>query len=224
MSSRLQTVATFGVALLLPFVTGQLPSASPTPTPALSASDQGPPPNAPLKRTVHAILLSVVFIVLFPSSALTLHLFPSSKVVSRIHAPLQIFNSIVAVIGMGVGISCALDFDELNGYHPIIGMVAISALVAFQPIMGLVHHLHYRKHKTKTLFAYLHRWLGRLCIILGIINGGLGFMYAGGLGDPSVPTGVVIMYSVVSGVSLATYISVILVPRRMSNITEEKKW
>jgi hypothetical protein len=168
-------------------------------------------------------MLSVVFVVFFPSSALTLHLFPSPKVVSRIHAPLQIFNSLVALVGMGVGISCALDLDELNGYHPIIGMVAISMLVAFQPIMGLVQHLHYRKHQSKTLFAYAHRWLGRLCILLGIINGGLGFMYAGGLGDDAVPTGAVIVYSVLSGFGLAAYISVLLVPgRRAKAIGDEK--
>jgi hypothetical protein len=192
-------------------------------SPSASSADAGPPPNAHLKRTVHAIMLSIVFVVLFPSFALSLHLYPSSKVVSRIHAPLQIFTLLIAVAGMAVGISCALDLGELNGYHTIIGMVAISTLVVFQPVMGLVQHLHYRKHKSKTLFAYAHRWLGRLCIILGIINGGLGFMYAGGLGDPAVPTGAVIAYCLLSGFGLAAYISVLIVPKRRANQVGEEK-
>ncbi|KAL1968577.1 hypothetical protein VTN77DRAFT_1787 [Rasamsonia byssochlamydoides] len=158
------------------------------------------------KRTAHAIILSVVFVLLFPSFALTLHLFPSSKTVPFIHAPLQLFALAAAIVGLALGIS--IGKSRVSDYHPVIGIVVIGALVLFQPILGLLQHLHYRKHGTKSLFAYIHRWLGRVLVILGIINGGLGFKYAG-IGR-AVPSSAVIAYGVIAGLMGVGYIFLII--------------
>lgn len=159
-------------------------------------------------QTAHAIILSIVFVLLFPSFALTLHLFPSSKTVPYIHAPLQLFALAAAIVGFGLGIAMVVNSGHVSGYHQIIGIVDIAALVLFQPIMGLLQHLHYRKHGNKSIFAYIHRWLGRFLVILGIINGGLGFKYAG-IGK-GAPRGAVIAYGVIAGVMGVGYIFLIV--------------
>ena len=62
---------------------------------------------------------------------------------------------------------------QLDNRHPIIGLVVFS-LMFFQPILGIAHHMIYRRKQSRTAFAHVHMWLGRALIILGVINGGLG--------------------------------------------------
>lgn len=71
----------------------------------------------------------------------------------------------------------SLIFRQLNFYHPIIGIVVVS-LLAFQPVIGLLHHRLYKTSSNPTGWSTLHVWLGRLVITLGIINGGLGLRFA----------------------------------------------
>lgn len=163
----------------------------------------------------HAVLLIIPFVILYPFSALTLYLFPTLGIM-KTHAPLQIFNTCLVVAGMGLGIKIAKDSDQLSTYHPIIGLVVISCLLAFQPAMGFLQHLYFRKTGSKSLFAYTHRWLGRTLIVLGIINVGLGFRLSG-IGDGN-PRGAVIAYAVVAGIFASSYIMVVvLVGRRQRN-------
>ncbi len=56
-------------------------------------------------------------------------------------------------------------------------------LFILQPVFGLLHHKHYRRslslnHNTSQWRLFLHIWYGRILIILGIINGGLGLQLA----------------------------------------------
>jgi hypothetical protein len=76
-----------------------------------------------------------------------------------------------------------------------------------QPIMGLLQHIHYRKHKAKGFYAYAHRYLGRTLLTLGIVNGGLGFRFAG-LGMPGFDSRPAIAYGVVAGVIGLVHITV----------------
>lgn len=160
-------------------------------------------------RTAHGIIMSFVFVIFFPAFALTLHLFPSSKTVSHIHAPLQVTALALAVAGLGVGVAMAREIEAATGSHPIIGYVVMGYFIAFQPALGLLHHLHFRKTGEKSLLGYAHRWFGRLFLILGIINGGWGFHFAG-IGTKGVPTAGIIAYGVISGVMGAIYIAVIV--------------
>lgn len=70
--------------------------------------------------------------------------------------------------------------------------------------MGLLQHLHYGKQSSKSIFAHIHRWLGRFLVILCIINGGLGLKFAG-IGE-AVPVGVIIAYGVIAGLMGVGYI------------------
>lgn len=65
----------------------------------------------------------------------------------------------------------------LSSYHPIIGIVVL-ALLFFQPILGYVHHIKFKKYSRRTVWSHAHLWLGRIAITAGMINGGLGLLLA----------------------------------------------
>jgi hypothetical protein len=157
------------------------------------------------KRIAHAAIMITVMVILFPSFALGIHLFPSSQTVV-LHAWLQLFTLALAIAGFGIGISLALSL-QLGGwsYHEIIGIIVISSLVLFQPAMGFLQHRYFHKTERKSVFAYLHRWFGRTMITLGIVNAGLGFRFTG-IGTSVAPVGAVIAYGVVAGIVWVGYI------------------
>ncbi|KAK6812370.1 hypothetical protein RU639_011921 [Aspergillus parasiticus] len=80
-------------------------------------------------------------------------------------------------------------------------------LTLFQPAMGFFQHRHLRRDGGKSVFAYAHRWLGRSMIVLGTINGGLGF-YLAGIGNPGAPQSAMIAYSIIAGVVGLVYLGV----------------
>lgn len=64
-----------------------------------------------------------------------------------------------------------------------------------QPFIGVIHHLRFKKKREPGLWTVWHIWYGRVLILLGIINGGLGLKLAGNT------TGGKIAYGVVGGIS-----------------------
>ncbi|KAJ5151309.1 uncharacterized protein N7482_010561 [Penicillium canariense] len=177
---------------------------------AVTTSSTG---NIDSLRAAHAVIMTLVFIVLFPFFALMIHIFSSPKLVN-FHAALQLFTLALAVAGLGIGIKMAKELDLILSYHPIVGMIVIAYLALFQPTFGFLQHIYFRKHQKKSALSYLHRWVGRCMIILGVINGGLGF-HLSGIGAPFAPTGGVIAYSVVAGIVGLSYVLVVtLLPRR----------
>ncbi|KAB8227804.1 cytochrome and DOMON domain-containing protein [Aspergillus alliaceus] len=152
----------------------------------------------------HGLMMAITFVLLFPSFALLISL-PWVTSPSKVHAPLQVLALTLAIAGMGVGIQLAIDKKVKSSSHPIIGIIVVALLVLFQPLMGFLQHRHFRRNGGKGAFAYLHRWLGRSMIILGIVNGGLGFRLAG-IGNPSTPRSAMIAYSVIAGVMGLLYL------------------
>jgi hypothetical protein len=161
------------------------------------------------KKIAHAVLMTVVFVAFFPFAAIALHLFPSSSTVT-IHAVFQLFNLVISIAGLAVGISMSQQIHLMRHHHPIIGIIVVASLSIFQPAMGLIQHRHFHKTGGKGMFAYLHRWLGRSMIVLGIINVGLGFQLTGWR-DPFAPRGAVISCSVVAGLVGVSYVTILLV-------------
>ncbi|KAJ5662854.1 hypothetical protein N7507_003585 [Penicillium longicatenatum] len=156
------------------------------------------------KKIAHGALMVVAFVLLFPISALILHLSSSSNIV-RIHGGLQLFALVVAIVGLGLGVSMSRQIHDLVHYHVIIGIVVVASLALFQPAMGLLQHRFFRKTGGKGPFAYMHRWFGRIMIVLGVINVGLGFQFTG-VGDPDAPRSAVIAVGVIIGVIGVFYI------------------
>ncbi|PWY75387.1 CBD9-like protein [Aspergillus heteromorphus CBS 117.55] len=160
------------------------------------------PPHAPPKSMhkiliAHATLMCLTFVFFFPLFAF---LVPSPLPISiaKIHAPLQLFTLALAIAGFGMGVYLASTNHELRHAHPVIGIIVIGILTLVQPAMGIMQHRHFKREGGKSVFAYAHRWVGRCMIILGMINGGLGFRMAG-VGGRFAPRGVVIAYGVVAG-------------------------
>jgi len=178
-------------------------------------------------RKAHAVIMSLVFLVLFPLFALTIYL-PFTKKVLFLHAPLQISSIILLLVGLGTGVYLAKNLDELDAYHQVIGYIIVACLVLLQPVMGLIQHLHFRKTGGRSLFGSFHRWLGRVMIALGIINGGLGLHQSGPVGSKNVPRGAVIVYSIVAAVVFCIYLAVVIssqlkASRRTGAITQREK-
>lgn len=165
--------------------------------------------------TAHGSLASVVFLVLFPVGAMVIRIF---SLPVWVHAGIQIFTYCCFIAAAGLGIYIAKSLDLLMNHHPIIG-ITLLALLFFQPLFGLLHHTSYKKVQRRTFISHLHIWEGRVAIILGMINGGLGIQIAG-----NVKKGYIIAYAVVAGVMGLVYLATVVfgeVKRRNGSRTGE---
>lgn len=95
-------------------------------------------------------------------------------------------------------ISCTCSSQGFKTTHTLFGTVVI-ALFALQPVLGFVHHSYYKKHATRGVVSYAHIWYGRILMVLGIVNGGVGLQLAG------AEDSFVIAYSVVAAVIFVAY-------------------
>ena len=84
-----------------------------------------------------------------------------------------------------------------------MGTVIVAGLL-LQPFLGFIHHWSFRKTQGPTAWTYTHVWYGRILILLGMINGGLGLKLAAN------STGGMIAYGVVAGVIGVTYLVVVV--------------
>lgn len=98
----------------------------------------------------------------------------------------------IVAVGCGVYLVRSLSFGQYSMWqdpHIKLGM-AILVLAFFQPVLGLVHHAMYKrraaafksgassKQAGRTVPGLAHLWLGRVLIVLAMINGGLGLRLA----------------------------------------------
>lgn len=156
--------------------------------------------------------MSILFVALFPLASLTLYL-PTAIKVRFIHAPLQMLGTLLLIIGMALGVVLAQRLSQIGSGHAIFGLIIVVVMVLFQPAMGVYQHLHYSKTGGRSIFGQIHRWLGRTLLILGVINGGLGFQLSGNTG--ALP------YAVVAAIIFLVYIAVLLWAWRSSGTTSD---
>ncbi|KAK3702182.1 hypothetical protein LTR37_015014 [Vermiconidia calcicola] len=166
--------------------------------------------------TAHGTLAAITFLVLLPVGAMILRV-PGIDI--WIHAGIQIFNYCCFIAAAGLGIYMAIQERLSNHHHPLIGMVLLGVLF-FQPVFGYLHHRAYKSTQRRTLVSYIHVWVGRLAILLGMINGGLGIQLAG-----DVRRGYLVAYSVVAAIMGIVFLcSVVyweLSARKSSQSTEQ---
>ncbi|KAF3904969.1 hypothetical protein AA313_de0200399 [Arthrobotrys entomopaga] len=143
------------------------------------------------KRNAHACIMSIVFIVLYPLGAISVHL-PIDRIpllrntylrnkIPAIHAPIQILGFVMMTGGLALGIRIGHDLGFFNRSvpaHMIIGLIVTSTIIVFQPVLGVLQHRYFKRTGGKSVFGYIHRWIGRCAILLGMINNGLGFQLA----------------------------------------------
>jgi hypothetical protein len=151
----------------------------------------------------HGVLAALAFVLLFPAGAILIRL-GSFRSVWLVHGIFQLFAYIVYIVAFGLGVWMVnnMPYDLLSSYHPVIGII-VFVLLVFQPILGFVHHVQYKKHSRRTIWSYGHLWLGRIVVTLGMINGGLGMLLASDAPAfmafrPS--QGQIIAYGVVAGI------------------------
>ncbi|CAG7932156.1 unnamed protein product [Penicillium olsonii] len=87
-------------------------------------------------RTVHGSIMSVVFLLLYPTFASFIHLLPPSLPVVKIHAALQSVTATLTVTGFGLGIYLTREVPTKDKYHQVIGAIVIVLLVIVQPHHG----------------------------------------------------------------------------------------
>ncbi|KAI9673422.1 MAG: hypothetical protein M1817_002884 [Caeruleum heppii] len=202
------------------------------------SSDAPPQPPAKFRHALiaHGVFMSLAFVILYPLGALIIRIF-SFRGTIWVHAGVQAFAYMFVVTGLGLGVwltvtikdvrsSSPLRFssprhtnfsmkvsqgsaDYINHYHPIIGLV-VAGLLLIQPILGLVHHFLFVKHRRRTVWAITHVWFGRTLILLGVINGGLGLRLANNTrgGD--------IAYGIVAAFMFVLYVAVVILASQRS--------
>jgi len=155
--------------------------------------------------TVHGSISSLAYLVILPLGAIVIRIPFLARKLGGIwtHAAIQALGFILVVVGAGLGIYAAQVQGQLMDAHPIIGMILL-ALLFTQPFSGYLHHLMWKKTGGRTATSWEHITIGRIAIVLGMINGGLGIMLAA-----PVPTRYIAAYGVVAGVMGTTYLACI---------------
>ncbi|KXT14817.1 hypothetical protein AC579_4079 [Pseudocercospora musae] len=120
-----------------------------------------------------------------------------------IHSAIQYLGLSFYIVAFGLGAYYASEEDYWSDRHPIIGTV-VFGLMLTQPLWGIIHHRMYKKTQGRTISSWFHLSVGRIVILLGIINGGLGLQ----LGGKS--KGAKIGYGVGAGIMGLLYILAIL--------------
>lgn len=151
---------------------------------------------------VHGIFASLAFLVFFPIGAIIMRLGKFNNVVA-VHVATQVFAWLLFITAFGLGLYYGITGNYMSETHPIIGLVLI-ALLLVQPLAGWLHHRQFLRSGQRSAVSHGHIWTGRIAIVLGMINGGLGLQLGG------VETRYVIAYSVVAGVIGLAYLVAIV--------------
>lgn len=169
----------------------------------------------------HGVIMTVVFIALYPLGALLMPVFNHWF----LHSISQLIAYILMWVGLGLGTIHAkhgnyvsippsstaemprstltpLQFGKQT--HTRLGL-AVVILLGFQPLFGWLQHRHYATSAARGTVGHIHIWYGRGLMILGIVNGGLGLQLASNTTGPWA-----IAYAVVAGVLGAGYIGSII--------------
>ena len=130
------------------------------------------PHEGSMLPAVHGSLAALAFLIFFPGGAIFVR-FAKFKKLVWVHAAIQIFGYCIYIAAAGIGIWMMLTWHIWTSPHPKIGM-ALLVYLFIQPFLGLLHHWLFGKKGKRNIFSHIHRWGGRLAIVVGIINGGLG--------------------------------------------------
>ena len=133
--------------------------------------------------TVHAVCACLAFAFFFPIGGILIRVAHFNNTL-WIHVGMQIAAYILytASVGMGIWIAKHPNSGEIKSKHPIIGLF-LFCLLFFQAPAGWMHHQGYKKYGRRTIWSYIHLWIGRVAITLGILNAGFGFMLSGTSGS-----------------------------------------
>ncbi|KAK4552905.1 hypothetical protein LTR86_010037 [Recurvomyces mirabilis] len=126
---------------------------------------------------IHALIMCVMFVIIFPLGALILRVF--NRVI--LHAWVQGLGFVLVTMASAGGIVISMQYNRSKNFasaHQIIGILLFLALVS-QLGLGIIHHRIYKKQQRPTIMGKIHKYLGPGIILFGVINAPLGFVFAG---------------------------------------------
>jgi len=178
-------------------------------------------------RLAHGAAAGTAFVGLFPIGAILIRL-AGFKGVVWVHAAIQTLAYVLFIAAFGLGLWMWTSGPLPGHIHPIIGCV-IFGLLLLQPLTGLLHHRFFVKRAqnagpgenvtSRTVSSYIHLFSGRVAIILGIINGGLGLWLAQVMGSK------LYAYSALAAIMGFSYIVAIIVGewRRSKQLRQQRQ-
>lgn len=125
---------------------------------------------------IHAIVMCIAFVIIFPLGAILLRLIESV----RWHSIIQFIAMVVAIVGTGTGLYVSFQYNrsrDVSSAHQIIGILVFLGVIV-QFALGFIHHRMYKKYQRPTWLGKTHLFLGPAVLIIGIINAPLGFNLA----------------------------------------------
>lgn len=141
----------------------------------------------------HAVLGTLAWAFFAPLGAIFLRLNIPGVSLLKFHVVTQLLVYAMTVATAGLGIWTAIGASKYGNVwmnsHVIIGLVVFS-VASIQPWLGWIHHIVFKrrlmrfkkgintKRPGRTVIAIFHIWIGRILILLGVINGGLGIRLA----------------------------------------------
>merc|ERR1711939_1218972 len=138
-------------------------------------------------QKAHGIVMGIVVVLLFPFGAMFMRMGGSGIV----HGILQVLSLCGLLVGLGLGVKLAdLRRMNLTTTHPLFGLI-LTGLFLLQPILGLIHHIQYKRNLSRAGVSHLHIWYGRILMLLAVINGGLGLKLANNSRNGEIAYGVV---------------------------------
>ena len=136
-------------------------------------ANQGATGQAKSYRTLvilHALLLGVPFVVLFPLGVVGLRFRWFRGFLA--HWIIQSISSAGALVGLALAVAMSItgiEYDNFSEPHQLLG-ICVVALVALQAAAGYLHHQKFKQIKSRTSISHVHIWLGRIVIYGGMIN------------------------------------------------------
>ena len=126
---------------------------------------------------IHGLVMSIVFVLLLPLGSLILRVWNKVKG----HIIVQCIALVLFCMAFAGGSVVSQLYNKsknFNSAHQIIGILILMALFT-QLVLGILHHRIYKKEQRKTTMGRIHLYLGPAIIFFGLVNGGIGFSFAG---------------------------------------------
>ncbi|KAK2610787.1 hypothetical protein N8I77_004188 [Diaporthe amygdali] len=172
-------------------------AAATTPSSSGSSGSSGTTTVRPSSAVIwaHGLGMAIAFAVLYPLGSAVMPLFGKWQ----LHSGWQMVTWLLMWSCFGLGVYGAQQRNMLfTNSHVQLGTVVVCVL-AIQPALGFIHHQQFMKTGSRGIFSYAHIWWGRLWLVLGVINGGLGLQ----LTDAS--NSLIIAYSVIAVIMYLVY-------------------
>lgn len=126
---------------------------------------------------IHGLVMCVVFVLLLPLGSLLLRVWNKVKG----HIIVQCIALVLFCMAFAGGCVVSQQYNKsknFNSAHQAIGIILLLALFS-QLTLGILHHRIYKREQRKTTMGKIHRYLGPAIILFGLINGAVGFAFAG---------------------------------------------